>query len=166
MPTRSFDEANRFQRTVRTLGVTKVARVLFRPTAHRLDRLVSRLTGGRRSLSGVGAGLSMVILTTTGAKSGRARTVALLGIAHPDGVAVVASNFGGALHPGWYHNLRANPVATVTMEGQAWSATARLAGPDERDAIWERGVKIFPGLTKEQARAGDRRIEAFVLVRH
>jgi deazaflavin-dependent oxidoreductase (nitroreductase family) len=165
MPVRSFDDANLFHRAIRTMAVTKAGRLLFRPTAHRLDQLVSKLTGGKRSFAGIAAGLPAVILTTTGAKSGKPRTVALLGIPHPDGVAVVATNYGVAKHPAWYHNLKANPAAKVTIEGDTWDATARLATPGERDEIWAKGVEIFPGLTKEQAWAGDRHIEAFVLKR-
>jgi deazaflavin-dependent oxidoreductase (nitroreductase family) len=171
MPVRSFDDANVFHRAIRTMAVTKAGRVLFRPTAHRLDQLVSKLTGGKRSFAGIAAGLPSVILTTTGAKSGKPRNVALLGIPHPDGVtvvavvAVVATNYGAAQHPAWYHNLKANPAATVTIEGETWDATARLATLGERDEIWAKGVGIFPGLTKEQAWAGDRHIEAFALKR-
>jgi hypothetical protein len=79
----------------------------------RLDQLVSKLTGGKRSFAAIAAGLPSVILTATGAKSGKPRTVALLGIPHPDGVAVVAANYGDAKHPAWYHKLKANPAATV-----------------------------------------------------
>jgi deazaflavin-dependent oxidoreductase (nitroreductase family) len=165
MPARAFDDANVFHRAMRATAVTKAGRAFFRPTAHRLDQLVSKLTGGKRSFAGIAAGLPAVILTTTGAKSGEPRTVALLGIPHPDGVAVVATNFGAPKHPAWYHNLKANPVATVTVEGDTWDATAHLATPCEREEIWARGVEIFPGLTKEQAWAGDRHIEAFVLKR-
>ena len=147
------------------MAATKGGRVLFRPTAHRLDQLVSKLTSGKRSFAGIAAGLPSVILTTTGAKSGKPRTVALLGIPHPDGVAVVAANYGGAKHPAWYHNLKANPAATVVMEGHTWDAIARLASPAEREEVWARGVEIYPGLTKEQEWAGDRHIEAFVLER-
>lgn len=106
MPVRSFDDANVFHRAMRAVAVTKAGRVLFRPTAHRLDQLVSKLTRGKRSFAGIAAGLPAVILTTTGAKSGKPRTVALLGIPHPDGVAVVATNYGGATHPAWYHISR------------------------------------------------------------
>jgi deazaflavin-dependent oxidoreductase (nitroreductase family) len=165
MPVRSFDDANVFHRAMRAVAVTKAGRAFFRPTAHRLDQLVSKLTGGKRSFAGIAAGLPAVILTTTGAKSGKPRTVALLGIPHPDGVAVVATNYGAAKHPAWYHNLKANPAATVTIEGHTWDATARLATPRERDEIWAKGVEIFPGLTEEQAWAGDRHIDAFVLKR-
>jgi deazaflavin-dependent oxidoreductase (nitroreductase family) len=100
-----------------------------------------------RTFAGIAAGLPSVILTTTGAKSGKPRTVALLGIPHPDGVAVVAANYGGAKHPAWYHNLKANPAATVTIEGDVWDATARLATLAERDEIWTKGVKIYGDLT-------------------
>jgi hypothetical protein len=76
MPVRSFDDANVFPRAMRAVAVTKVGRVLFRPTAHRLDQLVSKLTAGKRSSAGITAGLPAVIVTTTGAKSGKPRIVA------------------------------------------------------------------------------------------
>ncbi|BBX96796.1 nitroreductase [Mycobacterium lacus] len=150
---------------MRAVAGTKAGRVIFRPTAHRLDQVVSKLTGGRHSFAGIAAGLPTVILTTTGAKSGKPRTVALLGIPHPDGVAVVAANYGSLRHPGWYHNLKANPAAQVTIEGDNWDAVARLATPRERADIWAKGVELYPGLAKERAWAGDRQIEAFILKR-
>jgi deazaflavin-dependent oxidoreductase (nitroreductase family) len=67
--------------------------------------------------------------------------------------------------PGWYHNLKANPAARVTIKGDAWDATARLATPGEREELWANGVELYPGLTKERAWAGERQIEAFVLNR-
>jgi len=127
---------------MRAFAATKMARALFAPTAHHLDQFVGKLTRGKRSFVGITAGIPSVTLTTMGAKSGKPRTVVLLGIPHPDGVAVVAANYGGARHPAWYHNIKANPAVTVTN-----------------------GVKIYPGLTKEEAWAGDRHIEAFVLTR-
>lgn len=165
MPVESFDDANVLHRAMRGLAATKAGRVLFRPTAHHLDQLVSKLTGGKRSFAGIAAGLPTVILTTTGARSGKPRTVALLGIPHPDGVAVVAANYGDARHPGWYHNLMANAAATVTLDGVTWDASARLARPGEREAIWAAGVELYPGLTKEREWAGNREIETFVLER-
>lgn len=165
MTARSFDQANVVHRAMRSLAGTKAGRVIFRRTAHRLDRMVSTITRGRHSFAGLVAGLPTVILTTTGAKSGQPRTVALLGIPHPDGIAVVAANYGDVRHPGWYHNLKANPTATVTIEGETWEATARLATPSERELIWAEGVDLYPGLAKERAWAGDRQIEAFILQR-
>jgi deazaflavin-dependent oxidoreductase (nitroreductase family) len=165
MQVRSFDDASVLHRVMRAAAATKTGRVLFRPTAHRLDQLVSKLTGGKRSFARIAAGLPAVILTTTGAKSGKPRTVVLMGIPHSDGVAVVASNYGDTKHPGWYYNLRSNPAATVTIDGHTWDATARVATPDEREGIWAKGTTIFPGLVKEREWAGGREIEAFVLER-
>ena len=166
MPGRSFDDANTFQRTMRTLAATKVGAALLRPTANHLDQLVSRLTGGRRSFAGILTGVPAVILTTTGAKSGEPRTVTVYGIPHPDGLALIASNWGGAKHPAWYHNLKANPEATVSIEGDTWHATARPATPSERDEIWAKGLEVYPAWKKYEARAGERQIEAFVLSRN
>jgi deazaflavin-dependent oxidoreductase (nitroreductase family) len=165
MPGRSFDDANAFYRIMRSFAATKVGVALFRPTAHHLDQLVTKLTGGRRNFTGIAAGLPTAILTTTGAKSGMPRTVAVFGVPHPEGLGLIASNFGGAKHPAWYHNLKANPEATVSIEGDTWHATARPATPRERDEIWAKGVEFYPGWTKYEARAGERHIESFVLSR-
>jgi deazaflavin-dependent oxidoreductase (nitroreductase family) len=86
-------------------------------------------------------------------------------VPHADGIAVIASNYGGHKHPAWYHNLKANPAATVKLGGETWHATARQATASERDEIWARGVAIIPGLMKEEVWAGDRHIEAFILAR-
>lgn len=150
---------------MRTFAATKVGVALLRPTANRLDQLITKVTGGRRSFAGIATGVPVVILTTKGAKSGEPRTVAVYGIPHPDGLALIASNWGGAKHPAWYHNLKANPQATVSIEGDTWQGTARRATPSERDEIWARGVELYPGWAKYEARAGDRHIEAFVLTR-
>lgn len=148
------------------MAATKVGVALLRPMANRLDQIITKATGGRRSFAGIATGVPTVILTTTGAKSGEPRSVALFGIPHPDGVALIASNFGGLKHPAWYHNLKANPEATVSLEGATWQATARTATPSERDEIWAKGLQIYPGLAKYEARAGERHIEAFILARH
>jgi deazaflavin-dependent oxidoreductase (nitroreductase family) len=165
MPSRSFDDANALHRAMRTFIATKVGVALFRPTAHHLDRLASKLTGGRRSVASIVTGVPAVMLTTIGAKSRELRTVAVYGIPHREGLAVIASNFGGAQHPAWYHNLKANPNATVTVEGDTWDAVARTATSDERDEIWAKGLEIYPGWRKYEARAGARHIEAFVVSR-
>jgi len=150
---------------MRRFIATKVGGTLFRPTAHHADRLASRLTGGRLSVSRIVTGLPAVMLTTIGAKSRQPRTVAVFPIPHPEGLAVIASNFGGAKHPAWYHNLKANPHATVSVEGDTWDAVARIAAPRERDEIWAKGIDMYPGWRKYETRAGDRHIEAFVLGR-
>jgi deazaflavin-dependent oxidoreductase (nitroreductase family) len=166
MPDLSFDDANAFHRMMRTFAATKVGSAILRPTADRLDRVITKVTGGRSSFLAIVTGVPAVMLTTTGAKSGEPRTVAVLGIPHPDGLGLIASNFGGVRHPAWYYNLKANPEATVAIGRDTWQVTARLATPRERDEIWAKGVKIYPGWRKYEARAGGRHIEAFVLSRN
>jgi deazaflavin-dependent oxidoreductase (nitroreductase family) len=165
MAGRSFDNANAFHRVMRTFAATKVGVAIFRPTAHHLDQVASKLTGGKRSFAGIAMGVPAAMLTTIGAKSGATRTVAVFGIPHPEGLAVIASNFGGAKHPARYHNLKANPQAALSIEGDSWDAVARPAAPRERDEIWAKGLELYPGWRKYESRAGERHIEAFVLSR-
>jgi len=159
----SFDDANAFHRFMRTFAATRVGVAVLRPTAHHLDRLITTVSGGRSSFAGLATGVPVVMLTSTGAKSGQPRTTAVYGIPHPEGLSLIASNFGGAKHPAWYYNLKANPEAMVSVGRDTWNATARLATPPERDEIWAKGLQIYPGWRKYETRAGERHIEAFIL---
>jgi deazaflavin-dependent oxidoreductase (nitroreductase family) len=165
VPRRTFNDANAFHRAMRNFAATKVGSAVFRPTAHHLDVVAAKLTGGRRTFAEIVTGIPAVLLTTVGAKSGESRTVAVYGIPHPEGLAVIASNWGGTRHPAWYHNLKANPQATVSVGGETWHAVARPATSGERDEIWAKGLELYPGWRKYEARAGERHIEAFVLSR-
>src|ERR1700747_1928172 len=91
---------------------------MFARAAPRIDRPVYRLTRGRHTFASLLSGIPVVMLTTTGARSGQLRTVPVLGLPTSDGLAVIASNFGQHQHPGWYHNLRANPEGSVAVDGQ------------------------------------------------
>ena len=73
---------------------------------HLVDRPLLRLTRGRLSFA---SGYPVLLLTTTGAKSGRSRTIPLLYVEWGDGIAIIGTRFGSTRHPGWYHNLRADP---------------------------------------------------------
>ena len=150
---------------MRTFGNSGVGAVLFGPVANRLDDLVLRLTRGRRTAFDLLTGIPAVQLTTTGARSGQPRTVHLLGLPHREGLGLIASNFGRSSHPAWYHNLMATPEATVRVRGEDWDVTARRATPEERTAIWSEGLALAPGWGKYADRAGDREIQAVVLVR-
>ncbi|OBG26775.1 nitroreductase family deazaflavin-dependent oxidoreductase [Mycobacterium sp. 852002-51057_SCH5723018] len=165
MPGRSFEDANAFHRMMRTVAATKVGVALLRPSAHHLDKALTKVTGGRISFAEIVSGAPAVMLTTRGAKSGEPRTVALYGIPHPEGLALIASNFGSPKHPAWYYNLKAHPEAEVAVGRDTWHATARLATPSEREEIWAKGLEIYPGWRKYETRAGNRHIEAFILSR-
>jgi deazaflavin-dependent oxidoreductase (nitroreductase family) len=83
-------------------------------------------------LSGRWAGRQILLLTTRGARSGEERTVVLGYGRSADGYVVIASNNGAPAHPAWYHNLLADPRATVEVGSEKVSVRARTARPEER----------------------------------
>jgi len=89
-----------------------------------------RATGGR--LSGQMAGRSVLLLTTTGARTGQPRTTVLGFGRHGDRYVVIASNNGARSDPAWYHNLVANPLAIVEVGRERLEVRARAAAPEER----------------------------------
>lgn len=117
-----------------------------------------RTTGGRIGTMGG----SVVLLTTTGAKSGRRHTVPLMGVAHDGGWLVVASAGGSPRHPGWYHNLIANPDVMVERGSETFTMTARVAGAGERPALWAKIVEFDKRFARYETRV-DRQIPVVIL---
>ena len=95
-----------------------------------------RANGGKM---GAGA-LSMLLLTTTGGKSGRTYLNPLAAFADDGRLFVVASKGGSPKNPDWYHNLVANPTVTVEHDGEKYDATARVLPDEERDPLFGRIV--------------------------
>jgi deazaflavin-dependent oxidoreductase (nitroreductase family) len=158
-----FAEANRVQRTVRQLVSTRPGSWLATRVAHRIDAPVFRLTRGRHTLSNLVSGLPVVLLTTTGARSGVERTTPVLGFPTADGLVVIASNYGQPRHPAWYYNLRAHPVGEVSVGGSTQRFRAVEAEGEQRERIWREGLAIYPGWSVYERRAPNRRIAVFVL---
>ena len=160
---RSYDRANFVQRLIRRFASSGPGSFFFARVLHRIDRPIFKLTRGRHTLASLVSGLPVVMLTTIGAKSGLERTVPVLGLPTGDGIAVIASNFGQKKHPAWYHNLKANPRGRVTVDGQTRDFTARIAEGEERQRIWDEGLRVYPGWSQYERRASHRRIAVFVL---
>jgi len=152
-----------WQPALRSFGGTRVGTRINRTLLPRLDRLVLRLSGGRNTATAWIAGLPMIMLTTTGAKSGKARTTPLIGI--PDGrkIVLIASNWGQKKHPAWYFNLRAHPEVQVTVKGEMRPYSAREATPKERERYWRRAIQLYPGYASYREWCGDRVIPIMVL---
>ena len=131
----------------------------FRKVMHRVDRPLLRLTSGRVSFA---SNYPVLLLTTTGAKSGKPRAVPLLYVDRGDSVAVIGTRFGSTRHPGWYHNLRARPEAAVEIKGERRTYTAREAEGDERAEIWAQAAAMYPGYDIYAPRAG-RKVPVMVL---
>lgn len=145
-------------RLVQGIASTAAGSWLFARLAHRLDGPILRLTAGRVSLTSLLAGLPIVTLTTTGAKSGKPRSVPLVGLPDGDQIILIASNFGQTHYPAWYHNLRAYPEATLTINGQTGRYVAEEVTGEEREAYWRQAVALYPGYAAYRRRVGARHI--------
>ena len=159
----TYAQANPLQRGIRRLAASGPGSWLFARVLHRIDKPISKLTRGRQTFGGLVSGLPVVMLTTTGARSGRPRTVPVLGLPTRDGLAVIASNFGQHRHPAWYHNLRSNPEGSVEVGGQSRRFRAEIVEGERRAAIWQEGLRVYPGWSQYERRASHRRIAVFVL---
>lgn len=115
------------------------------------------------TVPGLVAGLPVIMLTTTGAKSGRSRTMPLLGIPVDGDIAVIGSNFGQKRTPGWVHNLEADPTAVVAYRGVDVQVSGRLASDAEADEAFGAAATVYPGYGKYRLRASHRTIRVFVL---
>ena len=109
-------------------------------------------------------GAPILLLTTTGRKSGQARTSALIFGRDGDDLLLVASQGGAPTHPNWYHNLSANPDVEVQVEGDVFPATARTATGDEKARLWSIMTDVWPNYDQYQGRT-DRQIPLVVLTR-
>jgi F420H(2)-dependent quinone reductase len=107
---------------------------------------------------------TMLLLDHVGAKSGVRRTSPLLYVEDGDDVVIVASKGGYPKHPAWFHNLRANPDATVQLGRERRSVRARVATPAERERLWPKVVAAYRDYDRYQQRT-DRQIPLVVLER-
>ncbi|SNR41368.1 deazaflavin-dependent oxidoreductase, nitroreductase family [Haloechinothrix alba] len=106
----------------------------------------------------------VLILTTTGRKSGATRKSALIYQEYGDSYVVVASKGGADTHPDWYLNLRENPRVEVQVGAETFAAEARTADAEERAELWPRMAGVWPDYDKYQA-STDREIPVVVLDR-
>jgi deazaflavin-dependent oxidoreductase (nitroreductase family) len=90
------------------------------------------------------AGTPLLILTTTGARTGEPRTTVVDHSRDGDSWVVAASKGGAPTNPAWYHNLVAHPRVTVEVDGERFEAVARVATGAERDRLWKRHVEAIP----------------------
>lgn len=119
-------------------------------------------SGGERANTLTGTDTPIIVLTTRGAKSGKVRKFALMRVEHDGEYALVASKGGMPEHPGWYHNLVADPSALMIQDGpEPRDFVAREVTGDEKAEWWARAVAVYPSYAEYQA-ATDRVIPVFV----
>lgn len=117
-------------------------------------------TGGRDG--NLLRGVPIVVITSTGARSGAVRKNPVMRVEHEGSYAAVASKGGAPDHPSWYANLVANPRVQLQDGPEARPYVARIVEGDERAAWWQRAVAVWPDYDEYQAKT-DRRIPVFVL---
>ncbi|MFE6158504.1 nitroreductase family deazaflavin-dependent oxidoreductase [Streptomyces sp. NPDC056486] len=109
-------------------------------------------------------GTTVLILTTTGRKSGEQRSTPLIYRPHGDAVLVVASNGGADTPPLWFRNLEADPEVQVQVKGDRFSARARTATAEEKPGMWRTMAATWPAYDEYQQKT-DRAIPIVVLER-
>ncbi len=134
----------------------------FSPLADRLFRLVTaghttvyRTTGGK--LGGKMQGSPVLLLETTGRKSGKRRTTPLLYLPDGSNMVIVASKGGATKHPAWWLNLRENPETEVQVGPRTLEVRAEETTGKDRERLWQRLVAMYPGYADYQRRT-DREI--------
>jgi deazaflavin-dependent oxidoreductase (nitroreductase family) len=147
------------QRAAQTSSFQPVALKL----APRMDKVVSRVSGGRFTVTSLI--VPTLVLTTTGAKTGQPRTTPLAMMPEGDDTFfVVGSNFGTEKHPAWTGNLIKTPTATVRSAGKTIPVDAHLLSDEEKAEVWPRLTAVWPTYDTYVAKSG-RNLRVFRLTR-
>ena len=126
---------------------------------NKIDPYLMRASGGRLK-STINA--PTVLLTHTGARSGKKRATPLAYFTDRDKVVLIASRGGHRSHPSWYFNVIANPEVELWTKGGGGRYLAKEAKGRQRQRLWDLATGFYPGFARYQERAGDRRIPVIV----
>jgi deazaflavin-dependent oxidoreductase (nitroreductase family) len=121
-----------------------------------------RSHGGK--VGGPFAGTPVLLLTTTGARSGEQRTTPVVYLKDGERLVVFASKAGAPENPAWFHNLRANPQVTVEVGSDSFQANATVLSGEERDGLFQRQAELYPQF-EEYAKQTSRVIPVVALER-
>jgi deazaflavin-dependent oxidoreductase (nitroreductase family) len=126
--------------------------------------LIAEFRANEGKVTGPFAGAPLLLITTTGAKSGRAHTTPLVYTTDGDRLVIIASKGGAPSHPAWYHNILANPTVTVEVPGDTFEARATPAVGAERDRLFAAQAALMPNFNEYQEKT-TRTIPVVVLER-
>ena len=119
----------------------------------------------RQRVGGRFEGAPLLLLHHTGARTGNDYVNPLMYRAAGDGWAIFASKGGAPEHPAWYQNVLAHPATEIEVGTETVPVTAREAGDEERERIWEAQKRAYPQFAEYEASAGGRTIPVIVLER-
>ncbi|BBX04765.1 nitroreductase [Mycolicibacterium moriokaense] len=146
---------SRFVQAAARFMATGPAKTFLRKVGWRFDRGLIKLTNGHVSLSMV---LPEVLLTHTGAKTGKQRSTPLTYFTDGGRVIVIASNYGDPRHPAWYHNVKANPRVTLSSRGYRGAYIAEEMVGEERDRLFALATQYMPNYAGYQKTTQGRQI--------
>lgn len=153
---------NSLQRILHRFVMLKPVTAFFAPHTHIIDNFFLRITNGKHTLSEI-LGWNIIQLSTTGAKTGKAYTIILIGLTDGERIALIGSNFGRRHNPAWYYNLKKNPDCSVRMGNVLRKYIARETEGGEREHYWKLAVAHYAGYEKYRERAAHRRIPVMLL---
>ena len=108
------------------------------------------VSGGR--IGGKMGKVPVLLLTTTGRKTGKQRTLPLIYIMDGSAYVITASAGGADKHPGWFFNIRSNPQGTIQVKDKHIKVTAEVAGQEKKSELWARLVEVAPNFAGYQKR--------------
>jgi deazaflavin-dependent oxidoreductase (nitroreductase family) len=128
------------------------------------QQVIREFRANQGKVGGQLANMPVLLLTTTGAKSGRTITKPLVYTTDGDRIVVIASFAGGPKNPPWYHNLVANPVATVELGSERFQVRAAVTSGEERQRLFNHQAEQMP-IFAEYRQKTTRQIPVVVLTR-
>lgn len=149
----------RYLDVMRRLGHYRWFSLTMKHVGCRVDRVLIQVTEGRLSMSG--PALPTLLLTTTGKRTGKERTVPLFYVRDGDNLVAACENFGLSTASSWPANLLANPTARIDIGATSANYRGRLATEEEVDRNMPRLVAMWPAHDTYQARSGARRVFVF-----
>ena len=121
------------------------------PTPDEMRAINEKFIAEFRANGGVSDDRPLLLLTTTGARTGLTRTTPMMFVPDGERLLVIASNAGAPRDPDWFHNLVAYPDVTVEVTGETFEATATVLLDDERDRTFAEIVARYPFFADHQA---------------
>lgn len=128
------------------------------------DKVITEFRANHGRVGGNFEGAPLLLLHSTGAKSGQERVSPMMYRPVDDDWAVFASYAGMDVNPSWYHNLKAHPEASIEVGDDTVEVTARELSPHEREPVWEQQKQQYPGFADYEQKT-DRVIPVLLLTR-
>jgi deazaflavin-dependent oxidoreductase (nitroreductase family) len=128
------------------------------------EKIIAEFRANEGRVGGNFEGAPLLLLHSTGARTGKERVNPMMYQAVGDSFAVFASKAGADSNPDWFHNLEANPEATIEVGTETLEVTARVLDDEERAPIWEEQKKRYPGFADYETKT-DRVIPVVMLDR-